>query len=133
MLETDDTRHRAYDRRTRGQKLSDQISQYAGSWPFIIIFLVWILGWVLLNGFLLATKPWDPFPFILLNLTLSTVAALQAPIILMSQNRAAQRDRRKAEMDLAVDRKAEQEISEIQEELKEIKHLLQSKKPPTRS
>ncbi|MFA6511992.1 MAG: DUF1003 domain-containing protein [Patescibacteria group bacterium] len=114
-----------YGKRTLGQRMADNLASYAGSWGFIILFFVVILLWIILNAVLLATKPWDPYPFILLNLALSLLAAIQAPVILMSQNRAAQRDRKKAELDLAVDRKAEKKIEEIQSELQEIKKLLQ--------
>jgi uncharacterized membrane protein len=86
-----------------GEWLSDSISAFGGSWTFILIFIAVLGSWVLLNitAFFGA---WDPFPFILLNLCLSTIAALQAPIILMSQNRQAQRDRLRSEIDLERDR-----------------------------
>jgi len=103
--------------RTFGQRASDWTSKWIGSWAFIISFLVILVLWVYVNvNFLIRYKlgtPWDPYPFILLNLTLSCVAAIQAPIILMSQNRQAQRDRIKAEHDYQINKKAEQEIKEI--------------------
>lgn len=113
-----------YGKRTTGQRLADGVSAFVGSWGFILIFLLLLILWIILNGFLLAGAPWDPYPFILLNLMLSTFAAIQAPIILMSQNRSAERDRRKAEVDLHVDRTSAKKIDEIQTELKEIKKLL---------
>lgn len=116
--------HHIYGKRTMGQRLADDLAKYAGSWGFIIVFFIIIILWILLNAFLLATKPWDPYPFILLNLGLSLLAAIQAPVILMSQNRAAERDRRKAELDLSINKKAEREIEDIQKELRAIKKLL---------
>lgn len=90
---------------------------------FLVILTLCIALWIVLNvlGYL---NGWDPFPFILLNLMLSFMAAYQAPVILMSQNRMAERDRAKAEQDLAIDRKAEREIQDIQKDLEEIKTLL---------
>ncbi len=111
-------------RRTYGQKLADSVTFHAGSWHFIILFMLGFLAWILLNALLLRQKPWDPYPFILLNLALSLLAAIQAPVILMSQNRSTERDRKKAETDLAIDRKAEREINQIQEELKTIKKMI---------
>jgi len=103
--------------KTMGQKAADWLTKWAGSWAFILGFFIFLAIWISLNVYLLrgyeAGKPWDPYPFILLNLILSCLAAIQAPVILMSQNRVAQRDRLKAEYDYAVNRKAEQEIREI--------------------
>ena len=107
---------------TKSQKLADNIAKWGGSWAFIISFVVFLIIWMCLNIYLITH--WDPFPFILLNLILSCLAALQAPIILMSQNRAAERDRAKAERDYKVNRKAEREITQIQKELKTIKQYL---------
>lgn len=103
--------------RTTGQKAADALTKWAGSWAFIISFGIFLVIWMLINGYLLIQykigKPWDPYPFILLNLVLSCIAAIQAPIILMSQNRQAEKDRLKAQYDYAVNRKAEKEIREI--------------------
>jgi len=103
--------------RTFGQRASDWTSKWIGSWFFIISFLVFIALWMYINiNFLIQYKlgtPWDPYPFILLNLVLSCLAAIQAPIILMSQNRQTQRDRIKTEHDYQINKKAEQEIREI--------------------
>ncbi len=103
--------------KTFGQKASDKLSKWAGSWTFILSFFVFIAIWMSLNIYLLIEykigKPWDPYPFILLNLVLSCLAAIQAPIILMSQNRTTQRDRLKAEFDYRINKKAEREIREI--------------------
>lgn len=100
--------------KTIGQRAADGLSKWVGSWTFIIIFLVFIVLWISANVYAWLNS-WDPYPFILLNLTLSTIAAIQAPIILMSQNRQAQRDRLRTEYDYAVDRKAEKGIQEIKE------------------
>lgn len=106
--------------RTFGQKASDTLTKWAGSWIFIIVLIAFIIGWVYLN-LNAYIKHWDPWPFIILNLCLSCLAALQAPIILMSQNRSAQKDRQRVEYDYAVNRKAEKEIREIKELLLSMK------------
>lgn len=103
--------------RTKGQKAADMLTKWAGSWVFIIGFLFFLGLWVYINIYLLIQynlgKPWDPYPFILLNLVLSCLAAIQAPIILMSQNRTNQRDRMRAQYDYAINKKAEKEIRDI--------------------
>lgn len=113
---------------TFGQKTADWMTTWAGSWFFIISFLIFLVLWMLLNSYYwsnyLAGEPFDPFPFILLNLVLSCLAALQAPIILMSQNREAQRDRLRAEYDYQVNRKAEREIREVKILLSKIERRL---------
>ena len=106
---------------TFGERLSDRIAEFGGSWKFLIIFGAVLLGWIALNGILLATRAFDPYPFILLNLVLSCLAAVQAPIIMMSQNRAEARDRLRAENDYKVNLKAELEIRHLHEK---IDHLL---------
>ena len=109
--------------RTFGQKAADNLTRIAGSWGFIISFLVFLILWMMVNVYAWINT-WDPYPFILLNLVLSCLAAIQAPIILMSQNREAQKDRQRAEYDYAVNRKAEREITEIKKQLNRIeKHL----------
>ena len=112
---------------TFGQRSSDGLTKVMGSWGFICFFIFYLLVWMGMNvyGF---SKNWDPYPFILLNLTLSCLAALQAPIILMSQNRTTERDRIRFEYDYAVNRKAEREIQQIQKDLVSIKRLLQKNK-----
>lgn len=102
-----------------GQRAADRITCVVGSWKFILIQSFLLVIWIILNV-VAWINHWDPYPFILLNLMLSFQAAYTAPIILMSQNRTAERDRRKAEMDLATDRKAEREIEQIQVKLEEI-------------
>ena len=108
-------------RRTRGQKLADQIAAFGGSWTFIIAFFSFLMCWMLLNSFLLGRYAYDTYPYILLNLILSCIAAIQAPIIMMSQNRQEQKDRQRAENDYKVNLKAELEIKLLSEK---IDHLL---------
>jgi uncharacterized membrane protein len=106
---------------TFGQKLADSVAAFGGSWVFIITFFSFILIWMIMNVWVLATKPFDPFPFILLNLILSCLAAIQAPIIMMSQNRQEQKDRQRSEHDYKINLKAELEIKLLSEK---IDHLL---------
>lgn len=109
-----------------GQKAADNLTKYAGSWTFIIGFLIFLGLWMATNIYAWISS-WDPYPFILLNLVLSCIAALQAPIILMSQNRAADKDRQRAEYDYAVNRKSEREIQAIQKQLDRIERRLTKK------
>jgi uncharacterized membrane protein len=106
---------------TFGERLSDKIAEFGGSWRFIILFGGILIVWIIINGIILLTRAWDPYPFILLNLVLSCLAALQAPIIMMSQNRAASHDRLHAENDYKINLKAELEIRHLHEK---IDHLL---------
>jgi uncharacterized membrane protein len=106
---------------TLGQRLADNIAIFGGSWTFIIVFFSFILIWMFLNIWILATRPFDPFPFILLNLILSCLAAIQAPIIMMSQNRQEQKDRQRGEHDYKINLKAELEIKLLSEKMD---HLL---------
>lgn len=106
---------------TFGQKLADRVAAFGGSWTFIITFFSFILFWIIINIWFLATQPFDPFPFILLNLILSCLAAIQAPIIMMSQNRQEQKDRQRSEHDYKINLKAELEIKLLSEK---IDHLL---------
>ena len=106
---------------TFGEALSDKIADFGGSWGFIILFCSIMLIWVLMNTFATFWKPFDPYPFILLNLVLSCLAALQAPVIMMSQNRQEAKDRLRAEHDYRVNLKAELEIRHLHEKMD---HLL---------
>ena len=103
--------------KTFGQKSADALTKWAGSWTFILLFFVFLGVWMATNGYFvlkyLGDGIIDPYPFILLNLALSCLAAIQAPIILMSQNRESQRDRIKADYDYQINKKAEKEIREI--------------------
>ncbi|NBB47217.1 DUF1003 domain-containing protein [Rhizobium sp. CRIBSB] len=104
---------------TFGQRLADGIARVGGSWGFIIGFLLFLVAWVILNTVLLATRPLDPYPFIFLNLLLSMVAAIQAPIIMMSQNRQAERDRFMAAKDYEINLKAEIEVLALHHKIDE--------------
>ncbi len=106
---------------TAGQKLADTIAEFGGSWLFIVVFFFFILIWMITNVWLTFTKPFDPYPFILLNLILSCLAAIQAPIIMMSQNRKEEKDRIRGEHDYKINLKAELEIKLLSEK---IDHLL---------
>ena len=100
-----------------GQRLADKVAAFGGSWKFIIIFSTIIFVWITLNMVLLLNKGFDPYPFILLNLILSCLAALQAPVIMMSQNRQEEKDRERAKQDYMVNLKAELEIRTLHEKL----------------
>jgi uncharacterized membrane protein len=104
---------------TTGDRIADRVAQFGGSWTFILLFVALLIAWVVLNGLLMigGPKAFDPYPFVFLNLILSMVAALQAPIILMSQNRQANRDRVAAGLDYEVNLKAELEIMAVHEKL----------------
>jgi uncharacterized membrane protein len=106
---------------TFGERLSDHIAEFGGSWKFLISFGAVLVIWIAINGIILVTRAFDPYPFILLNLILSCLAAVQAPIIMMSQNRAEARDRLRAENDYKVNLKAELEIRHLHEKMD---HLL---------
>lgn len=102
---------------TFGQRAADHIAEFGGSWRFIILFFVVLIVWIAMNVWFLGKKPFDPYPFILLNLILSCLAAIQAPIIMMSQNRVEQKDRLRSENDYKVNLKAELEIKLLHEKL----------------
>jgi uncharacterized membrane protein len=104
-----------------GERVSDKIADFGGSWTFIIIFFVILIGWMIINAVMLGTKAFDPYPFILLNLVLSCIAAVQAPVIMMSQNRQETKDRARGEYDFKVNMKAETEVRLLHEK---IDHLL---------
>jgi uncharacterized membrane protein len=96
-----------------GDRLADRIASFGGSWHFIILFGIVLAVWIGVNSFLLLMRPFDPYPFILLNLILSCMASIQAPVIMMSQNRQAARDRLNSELDYKVNLKAEIEIKHL--------------------
>jgi len=104
-------------RLTFGQRLADMIAEFGGSWLFIIIFFFILFFWISLNIWILTNRPFDPYPFILLNLVLSCLAAIQAPIIMMSQNRKEEKDRSRSEHDYKINLKAEVEIKMLHEKL----------------
>ena len=104
-----------------GERLADRIATFGGSWTFLILFGLFIVVWIMINSLVLYWRPVDPFPFILLNLVLSCLAAVQAPVIMMSQNRQEAKDRLRARNDYQVNLKAELEIRQLHEK---IDHLL---------
>jgi len=107
---------------TFGQKLSDKLAEFGGSWTFIMSFGGFMALWILLNVVLLANHGYDPYPFILLNLILSCLASLQAPVIMMSQNRQESRDRKRAENDYKINLKAELEIRHLHDKMDYMLH-----------
>lgn len=102
---------------TFGERTADKVAEFGGSWTFIISFIVVLVAWITINIVGLSAKPFDPYPFILLNLVLSCVAALQAPVIMMSQRRQESKDRFRAENDYRVNLKAELEIRQLHEKI----------------
>lgn len=106
---------------TLGERLADMIATFGGSWPFLIVFGLFLTLWIVMNSLVLFWRPVDPYPFILLNLVLSCLAAVQAPIIMMSQNRQEAKDRVRAEHDYQVNLKAELEIRQLHEK---VDHLM---------
>lgn len=117
-------------KQTLGDRAADKIAEFGGSWKFIGIFTGILVVWMIVNSIILAKRAFDPYPFILLNLVLSCVAALQAPVIMMSQNRQEERDRLRAENDYKVNLKAELEIRHLNEKVDRMlndqwKHLLE--------
>lgn len=117
---TDDVYEEIDEQATFGQRMADKMATLAGSWRFILGFSLMMVIWIIVNGVMLGADAFDPFPFILLNLTLSTLAALQAPVILMAQNRQAAKDRAVAHNDFQVNLKNELEIADLH---RKIDHL----------
>lgn len=107
----------AEDMITRGDKLADKVASFGGSWKFIITFGVILFVWIVANSVFLASKAFDPYPFILLNLILSCIAAIQAPVIMMSQNRKEEKDRKRSENDYLINLKSEIEIRNLHQKL----------------
>jgi len=105
---------------TIGQHIADKVAEFGGSWRFIIIFALVLFTWVAINSLVLLWRPFDPYPFILLNLILSCLASIQAPVIMMSQNRQEAKDRMRSEHDYEVNLKAELEIRHLNEKMDHI-------------
>lgn len=103
-----------------GERWADKVAEFGGSWTFIIVFTIMMIVWIGLNSWVLFFQPFDPYPYIFLNLVLSCIAALQAPIIMMSQNRQEAKDRIRAEKDYHINLKAELEIQELKAPVKTI-------------
>jgi len=115
--------NKAYaSKQTFGDRVADAIARFGGSWSFILGFIALLFAWTIGNAWLLGHESFDPYPFIFLNLVLSMIAALQAPVIMMSQNRQAERDRIDAAHDYEVNLKAEIEIMALHEKLDELRH-----------
>jgi uncharacterized membrane protein len=102
---------------SRGQKLSDKVARFGGSWWFIIFFILLLMVWITFNTVAVKLYKFDPYPFILMNLILSCVAALQAPIIMMSQNRQEEKDRKRSENDYLINLKAEMQIRSLHKKM----------------
>ncbi len=116
---------------TRGQSISDNVAKFGGSWAFIISFFIILIIWILFNTLTPIRDNFDPYPFILMNLILSCIAALQAPIIMMSQNRQEEKDRKRSENDYMINLKAELEINALNQKIdflleEQIKTLFES-------
>lgn len=102
---------------TQGQKLSDKVAQFGGSWRFITLFGIILTLWIIFNALAIGIYKFDPYPFILMNLILSCIAALQAPIIMMSQNRQEEKDRKRSENDYLINLKAEMQIRSMNQKI----------------
>jgi uncharacterized membrane protein len=129
LLRTQVTRNvniEAEEQLTLGQRLADRVAAFGGSWPFILVFVAVMALWIGVNTWVLAEGTFDPYPYILLNLVLSMLAVLQAPIILMSQNRQAAKDRLQAEVDYRINLKAELEVAHLHRKVDRIWEDLQA-------
>lgn len=102
---------------TFGQRVSDQVARFGGSWNFIITFAAILFAWIMFNVYTSEPNRFDPYPFILMNLVLSTIAALQAPVIMMSQNRTEEKDRKRNEEDYIINLKAELQVRSLHEKI----------------
>lgn len=127
MIEDDKQRINNFKAISFADRLSDKIASFGGSWTFIILFLTIILVWIITNVFLFMNKGFDPYPFILLNLVLSCIAAIQAPVIMMSQNRQEEKDRARSIQDFTINLKAELELQQLNIKIDEVLQFHQSK------
>ncbi len=130
-LIVDNLLHQPQEVLSRGQSISDKVASFGGSWKFIISFSVILAVWILFNELSPASGRFDPYPFILMNLVLSAIAALQAPIIMMSQNRKEEKDRKRSENDYLINLKAELELRSLHQKIdlllqEQIKSLFDS-------
>lgn len=116
-LMVDNLLHEPKEVLTKGQSISDKVASFGGSWKFIIIFSIILFFWILFNTLTPLRDKFDPYPFILMNLVLSCIAALQAPIIMMSQNRQEEKDRKRSENDFMINMKAELEIRSLHQKI----------------
>ncbi len=113
---------------TFGERVADAVAAFGGSWKFIILFFLFLIVWILANAIVLMNRSFDPYPFILLNLILSCIAAMQAPVIMMSQNRQEQKDRIRSQNDYLINLKAEVEIRALHEKVDRLTKLLENSK-----
>jgi len=118
---------------TFGERVADKVAEFGGSWTFILSFFFILLCWIALNTFVLTKDPFDPYPYILLNLVLSCLAALQAPVIMMSQNRQEIKDRQRSQNDYLINLKAEIEVRRLHEKVdllmeEQYRHLFEIQK-----
>ena len=116
-LMVDNLLHQPEEVITKGQKISDKVASFGGSWKFIILFAIILFIWILFNTVAILSLRFDPYPFILMNLILSCIAALQAPIIMMSQNRQEEKDRKRSENDYLINLKAELELRSLHQKV----------------
>ncbi|MDO6561775.1 DUF1003 domain-containing protein [Amphritea sp. 1_MG-2023] len=112
------------DSLTSGEKVADIVARFGGSWWFISLFFLFIIAWIVLNSYLLIDKPFDPYPYILLNLGLSSLAAFQAPIIMMSQNRQSAKDRIKQDATYEINLKLELQIMRLHTKLDQLNEVM---------
>ncbi len=125
--------HLPIENLTPGQKISDKVALFGGSWKFIISFFILLTFWIVFNVLAVGVYKFDPYPFILMNLILSCIAALQAPIIMMSQNRQEEKDRKRSENDYLINLKAEMQIRSLNQKIdllleEQIKTLFETQK-----
>jgi uncharacterized membrane protein len=120
---------RHYDRRTLGERVADQVAAGVGSWPFIVTQSLLLAAWILANALLISSwlggKPFDPYPFILLNLVLSFQAAYTGPVVMMSQNRQAAKDRDEAEHDYQINQETLERLKHLERAHQDVKRLLE--------
>ena len=112
------------ERQTFGDRLADRVAVVGGSWGFIVAFTLFLLAWAVFNSYVLADRALDPFPYIFLNLMLSMLAALQAPVIMMSQNRQAAKDRLEARLDYETNLRSETEIASLHKKVDVLQEQL---------
>ncbi|WP_283787261.1 DUF1003 domain-containing protein [Bermanella sp. WJH001] len=119
-----------HEKLTFGQKMADKVASFGGSWTFIILFAILMLIWIAINSWLvLADQAFDPYPYILLNLALSTLAAMQAPIIMMSQNRQAAKDRFEIAANYEISLKTDIEMTRLHQKIDDLTQLLKTQEP----
>ena len=123
-------KHPRSEKLSAGQRISDKVARFGGSWKFIILFTLILAVWIIFNTLALTNYRFDPYPYILMNLILSCVAALQAPVIMMSQNRQEEKDRKRGEDDYMINLKAEMQIRSLQQKMdilleKQVKTLFE--------